>query len=1499
MIRLRGARHHHLHGLDLDLLLGSWTAIVGPSGSGKTTLVHDTLVAEGRRRWLAQLSGPARTLLGKAGRPALDRLDGLPLPVSLRSTSRGSARSTVGTRSGLHDLLRLVFAREATVAPPQPLTRSHFSFNHPVGACEACQGHGIEDLVDLQRLVADPTRSIRDGALVPTLPSGYTMYSQVTLDVMDQLCQAHGFTVDTPWQALDDVQKHMVFYGTDRLVVPFGKHDLASRMKWSGITARPRQEGHYKGLVPVIEETLKRNRNANILRFVRSAPCSACGGTRLGPLGRTAQIADTHLPQLLARPIRTLPDALGPVLETPTGGAFDEAMTARLEQLMALDLGHLSLDRTLPTLSGGEAQRLALAALLGTELSGLLFALDEPTLGLHPEAQPGLLRALEAVRQRGNTLVTVEHDPDFVRHADRVVVLGPGSGANGGRVVSDGPPGLDPLGPPPVPRAPRPDRGLLWLRGAKRRTLQQVDLPVHLGTFTVLMGRSGAGKSTLMMDCLLPALEGRADETTGHLNGPAPSVVEALDASPLGRTPRSTPATWTGWFDTVRKRFAATDEAKGLGLRAGAFAYNGKRGRCPDCEGLGVERIRLHLLEDLLRPCPTCLGRRYGPEPLQVRWRDLDIADVLELSVDEATERFADDDGLSPLLLAMQDLGLGHLPLGQPSPTLSRGEAQRVRLATTLARAGQRGRRGRDGPGPILLLDEPDRGLHPDDLARLVAALDRLVEAGHTVVAISHHRHLWAAADHRIQLVDGQLVVEPELPKGRLPTSGAAPPSTVPDAIHLRGVRTHHLHDLDVRIPRRALVGIVGVSGSGKSSLAVGTLAAEAERRASEMLPFAVRRHLRRLPRPELEQASGLTPTLLLRQTGPTSAAAGRSTVGTALDIDPLLRLLASRAGTVDGVPTELTAGHFSPLRPEGACPDCSGRGQVDVVDPERLVTHGQRSLRDGAMQGTKTGKYLGEPDGQHLATLQAALVHVGLPGPWLDTPWSDLPDDVVMVALHGAGDVEFDVVWSYQRGKRTGEHHFRGPWPGLAALASEEARLRAGRKDAEAWRACLVPNPCPSCEGVGLSASARGVTIGGRSLPALRETCVDALLPLLDGLRDERTAAVVEAMRPELAPRLADAAALGLGPLRLDTPTGTLSGADRQRLRLARVLSCGLSALTLVLDEPASGLPPSALPALVTRLRAAVDDGNTVVVVTHRPALMRAMDHLIELGPGRGADGGQILAEGPVAAFGPLDTPTAKLLAAPPSAAELPVWRPGSPLPPSGLVWVEHLADVAFASRFHDASGLDRRHTVLDVLDGLRPLQRLFHGLSDDLPARAYSFRSPTGRCPTCSGSGIEAVALDGLADLELPCPACEGRRYRPEVLAVHWPGTGDHVAGFLARAVDELLPALEEDGSAPARSLARAGQRLQTLGLGALALGRALGSLSGGEVQRVTLAAFDPGAPPTQVRLEQPDRGLHGADLPAVARHLEALAAAGHQVVVAGARPGLRLSARPAWTR
>lgn len=1516
-----GASEHNLRDVDLTLQHGQWIAVTGPSGSGKTSLVFDTIVAESQRRYLGSLSARARHYLGKLGRADVRDVDGLPVAIAIGQHSAvGHARSTVGTVSGLSDLLRLLFARVAVDPLGEALARSHFSFNHPLGACPDCQGLGLTDRVDPELLLADPAKSIRDGALVPTLKNGYTVYSQVTLEVMDQICGAHGFSVHTPWKDLSDAQRDVVLYGTKALEVPFGKHSIESRMRWKGITARPRQQGYYRGLVPVIEETLARSRNPGVLRFVRSSACATCDGSRLSRPGRQAQIGTLTLPSLQAQAVDAVPALLDRLPDCAVTQTIVASLRPRVVRMQRLGLGHLSLDRGSTTLSGGEAQRIRLAAQLTADLTGMVIALDEPTLGLHPSGQAAMAEVIDALVQRGNTAVVVEHDPDMVRRADRVVSVGPGAGPQGGRIVDDEPTEAqrqaDPLGGPPSSKAvTRPGGATITLRGATLHNLQSAELVVRAAALNVVVGPSGAGKSSLVFGTLLPALMNERGGVFSELLGATPGTVRALDARPMGKTSRSTPATFSGVFDLIRARFAATDAAKARGFAAGRFSYNNKDGRCPACEGLGVTRVGLHLLADARVQCSTCSGRRYEPTTLEVELAGHTIADVLAMSVAEAAGVFGDDAPIHALLTAMDDLGLGYLQLGQSSASLSRGEAQRVKLAALL---------GRPSADPTLLvLDEPDRGLHPSDIRRLVAAFDALVDAGHTVLAISHHRHLWAAADFITEVQGGisrptSIAALPRLSERR----PRRPPSTGSATLSLRGVSTNNLQGIDLELPHNAMTAVVGVSGSGKSSLAFDTIAAESWHRFAESLPFAVRRFVRQMPRPALEAASGLRPALAVRQGQ--ARASRRSTVATQTELGPLLRLLWSRLGEHGGQRSGLSAEHFSPDRPLGACSACEGLGATSGCDPALLVTDPDRPLADGAMAGTRPGRFFTEPDGQYIATLQAALGDVDL-----SVPWRALSEAARRVALYGAGDRQLSVRWQFKRGKRQGEHRFEGTWDGLCALVEREAHRRAASKQAADWAAANADADCARCGGARLEPEVAAVTVGGLRLPDVMAMPMAKLGDALASISatEPADAAVLDALRPPLVQRVEELCDLGLGHLHLGRPSQTLSEGERQRARLASVLRSALTGLTIVVDEPGAGLHPREVERLVSRLLACCARGNTVVVVAHRPELIAGADHIVELGPGAGPDGGRIVAQGArddvlggdSATAAALRSPPARRVRTPPSLelevrgarvhnlADIDVALPGS-----GFVAITGMSgsgktslafDVLHASavagrpvgcaaiegltRFKDvraASTSTAATTPLMAFKLMPALQRLFAPAAKTagLPAKALSYASPAGRCETCKGTGKHAVALDVLADLVAPCPACQGRRYRPEVLAVRWQGRT--VADVVQTSVAQARAWL------PDGALRDAAHAMVGVGLGHLSFGRDRGSLSGGELQRLTVASCLVGASsPCLVVLDEPATGLHETDLQSLIDAFDALGQRGDLVVATEHRSSL----------
>ena len=1585
-LRLRGASEHNLRELDVDLPRGKLIAISGVSGSGKSSLAFDTIFREGQRLFLSSLSTYARQFLRVVRRPDLAHASGLSPAIAVDQHSVPTApRSTVGTVSGCLDVLRLLFARRGVRAAEGDgadiaLSRSLFSFNSPQGACESCKGLGVEDRVDPELLVADATRSLRQGALVPTTPNGYIVYSQVTVEVLERIAKAHGFDLDTPWQELEPAQREVVLGGSKKLKVPFGKHPLESRMRWSGITARPREEGYYRGLVPVIEEILARDRNENALRFARSRPCSACGGARLRPEALAVTVAGRSIAELCALSVAELQGWLDAApLDDPLFLALKVALETRLALLVDLGLAHPSLGRPVSTLSGGERRRLRLCTQLLGELSGVLYVLDEPTAGLHAEEGSRLLDTLERLRDRDNTVIIVEHDTEALRRADYLVDVGPGAGAAGGRLLASGPPSqlladraLCELSPT-LQRwqaergaskrlrqaSPSATAGEFGVRGAHLHVLSEVDVTFRRGALNVLCGRSGAGKTTLLRDVLGQTLRRRLDGKAGALEGCCElwgaesfaRLVE-IDDSPLGRTPRSNAATYTKLFDPIRKHFAAEQGARERGLTASSFSFNTKGGRCDACEGAGVRSVGMHFMANVEVPCEACEGRRFTDDVLQVRALGLNITEVLALSVEQARERLAAIAALQPMLEALSQVGLGYLSLGQPSTTLSGGEAQRVKLAAELGRP----RKGH----ALYLLDEPTIGLHPADVERLLGVLSALVASGHTVVIVDHDLDLLGgAAELLIELDAGRVVgqgtpaqlAQQRTPTGRAlarwaengvvpspakDTRGESEPAPVQqqDAITLRGVRTHTLTGFDVSFPLGKLSVVTGLSGSGKSSLVFDTLAAESQRRFTETLSAHTRRFLGRLSRAELDGAEGLRPAIAVGQAPP--ARNPRSTVATMTEIYDVLRLLYARLGTgAADQQLPLSARLFSFNHESGACKSCRGLGEVQRVDAERLVSDETRSLLDGALDAHPRGRFYGERDGQYVATLRAVGANLGID---YALPYEALDDEARDIALHGAGDRQFSVLWSYQRGKRVGEHRFEGPWLGFATLLEQEYTRTHGDQRGERIEALLEARACPSCEGRRLAPEVLAVQFAGRSISELTELTVAQAEAVFRELSLPAAEAAISAeARSEILRRLRALRRVGLSYLPLDRSAMSLSAGEARRVRLAAQLSGGLCDVLYVLDEPTIGLHRQDTAELLGALGELCEEGNTVVLVEHDEAVLRAADHIIELGPGAGRAGGQLVAAGSPAELAKQQTLTARLLqdsasAATNGAAGAPfrvgeaieirgaqlrnLQRIDVELPKRALVAISGVSgsgkstllfdvlaksvergqacgarsvagtfDIANVQRI-DARPIGRTPasmpaTLLDLLD---PLRKLFAD-SDaakeaGLSRAAFSPNSKLGQCSTCKGLGALSYSLDFLADVWVVCDECRGRRFNPRVQALRWRGLS--IADVLELTAGEARTHFDDIPRLRA-PLAL----LDEVGLGYLTLGQWSTTLSGGEAQRLKLArelsrprGKDAGA--TLYLFDEPTAGLHPRDVDRLVDVLRKLVDRGDSVIV-----------------
>ncbi len=795
-MQVRGAREHNLKNVDVDIPRDALVVFTGVSGSGKSSLAFGTLYAEAQRRYLESVAPYARRLFHQLGVPEVDRIDGLPPAVALQQ-QRGTptTRSSVGSVTTLSNLLRMLYSRAGDYPAGQPLLYAEsFSPNTPEGACQGCHGLGrIYDATE-QSMVPDDSLSIRDRAIAAWPPA---WHGQNLRDIVTTL----GYDIDRPWRDLPKQERDWLLFTDEQPVVPvYAGFDAAEVRRARKRGDEPSYMGTFTGARKYVLQTFANTQSAlmkkRVARYLVSSDCAVCHGKRLRPEALSVRFAGLDIAAMSALPMKRLAALLAPHARgrhAPGGPARDDAhpekalvtrrivedLEARLAVLLDLGLGYLALDRSTPTLSPGELQRLRLATQVHSNLFGVVYVLDEPSAGLHPADTEALLRALDRLKASGNSLFVVEHDLDVIARADWIVDIGPGAGDHGGQVLYSGPAaGLNhvagsetarflfapPAGPPRRPRAPT---GWLRLGGVSRNNLANLDVSFPLGVFTTVTGVSGSGKSSLVSQALVELVaEHLGHDVAGEDEAPdlAPAATTAtggrivsgidaisrlvqVDQRPIGRTPRSNLATYTGLFDHVRKLFAATRTARARRYDAGRFSFNVQKGRCETCEGEGSVMVELLFLPSVYAPCPACHGARYNARTLEIRYRERNIADVLGMTVDTAWAFFEDEPHIRRALDVLRQVGVGYLRLGQPATELSGGEAQRIKLATEL----QRQPRG----STLYVLDEPTTGLHPADVEKLLTQLHGLVDAGHSVVVVEHEMRVVASSDWVIDVGPG------------------------------------------------------------------------------------------------------------------------------------------------------------------------------------------------------------------------------------------------------------------------------------------------------------------------------------------------------------------------------------------------------------------------------------------------------------------------------------------------------------------------------------------------------------------------------------------------------------------------------------------------------------------------------------------------------------------------------------------------------------------------
>ncbi|MGP5647134.1 excinuclease ABC subunit UvrA [Psychrobacter celer] len=794
-VQVRGARVHNLKNVDVDLPRDALVVFTGISGSGKSSLAFGTLFAESQRRYLDSVSPYARRLIDQVDEPDVDAIEGLPPAVALQQ-QRGtpSVRSSVGSVTTISNGLRMLYSRAGEYPADQDMLYADaFSPNTPEGACPMCSGIGRVFDVTEELMVPDGSKSIRERAIA-SWPGAWQGQN------LSRILTTLGYDIDTPWHKLSKKSRDWILFTDETPTVPvYPEYDMAQTRAAIENGEKPNYMGTYISaknfILNAFTTTQSPRVKKRVSQFMQISICPECHGKKLKKeslsvkfagldIGELSQLTLTDLALTLEKTAHTrIKDDTPNREKAIVAQRIASDILARVEALTRLGLGYLSLERTTPTLSPGELQRLRLATQIRSQLFGVVYVLDEPSAGLHPADTQALLGALDELIAAGNSVFVVEHDVSVIRHADWVVDVGPKAGTHGGEIVYSGPvEGLRQVAASTTAQYLFTDKETAhkkplrkpnaWLKLAdiERNNIQGLSIAFPLGVMTCVTGVSGSGKSSLVSQALVELVnealgkevvtQTAADEadlldqeietvTKGQIIAGMDKVSRLIDINQkaIGRTPRSNLATYTGLFDDVRKLFAATAEAKACGYDAGRFSFNTPKGRCPNCEGLGFVSVELLFLPSVYAPCQVCHGQRYDNDTLAITYRDKNIAEVLDLTVESAYTFFDGEASILRALDALLQVGLGYLRLGQPATELSGGEAQRIKLATELQRT-QRG-------DTLYILDEPTTGLHPADVSMLMAQLDALVEAGNTVIMVEHDMQVASNSDWIIDIGPG------------------------------------------------------------------------------------------------------------------------------------------------------------------------------------------------------------------------------------------------------------------------------------------------------------------------------------------------------------------------------------------------------------------------------------------------------------------------------------------------------------------------------------------------------------------------------------------------------------------------------------------------------------------------------------------------------------------------------------------------------------------------
>ena len=1563
MIRIKNAEQNNLKHISLEFPKNQLIVITGVSGSGKSSLAFDLINKEGQRLFLINQSAQARKFLGKLEKAKVESITGLTPTISIgQNISNRNPRSTVGTYTEIYDTLRLLFARLGKTNNKNiKLNRSLFSFNSKNGACENCQGLGLEDIISLDLLIDDENKSIREGCFKIVNPDGYIIYSQVRMEELEKLCQANGFSVDTAWKDLNNEQQDIVLNGNDKIKILYGKHSLESRMKWTGIKANPREKEFYKGILPVMNEILRRDRNPNILRFAKTQICSKCNGSRLNNDAQSVKILGKNIFEYTQYSILELEQLLHINFfeenEKHIAEPIINSICQGIANLKQLGLEYLSLDRPISTLSGGEIQSIRLALQVNSKLNNITYVFDEPSVGLHPSKNINVIKLLKQLVAQGNTVIVVEHDAETIRNADWIIEIGPKAGIHGGELLFNGTKDkffakdnlsltkdyLDGKKKITFNTHTKPKESYFIIKEACINNLKTIDVRIKKGALNVVTGVSGSGKSSLILKTLMPLIQRNYSK---QINASGkPEIIDYdfknllfVNQAPIGKTARSTPATYTKVFDLIRDFYAKLPSAKAKKIKKTFFSFNTKGGRCETCEGAGKIEIGMHLLGNVESQCPTCKGQRYKENILSIEYQNKNISDVLEMSAEAAKVFFKGNPKIEKHLAILTDIGLAYLKLGQSSNTLSGGEAQRIRLASELVKNKTNNQ--------LFIFDEPTTGLHFDDIQTLMNIFSELIETGNTILLIEHNEDVIRNAQHIIDLgpgashKGGNLVFEgnysdfikcktsitaQSLNKTELIKS---PTKEENEYIELKGVNTNNLKNIDIKIPYHKHTVVNGKSGSGKSSLVFDTIFTEAQNAYAENFPSYIQQFTRQQSFSDVHSIKGLLPCIGLKQN--IQVKDQRSTIGTLTNISENLRLLFSRFGTAfcPTCKTETTndyckkcdrqyintkkASNYSYNHSDGACYQCKGLGEILTSTPELLIADKKLSFSEGALVKSKLLDSYVNPKEKYMATLLEVGQQMGFD---YQQEIEELSKEAINIAFYGAGEREFDVEWEFKTKSNSGIHKFKGKWIGFEGLLLEEYyRRHANGKGAELLE-YLNYKVCPNCSGERLKTEILAVKIQNKNIYDLSIMPFNGLQDFLNSLDKS---VISQQLLENLQGQIQALIDFNLSYLQLNRKSNSLSGGELQRVMLSSQLKDSLTGLCYILDEPSSGLHPQDVQIIISKINNLVRNGNTVITVEHQEDIINAAENLISLGPGSGIDGGRIIKDKPeleteieveveIEAKGEIKIKGAFVNNLKYIDVDFKINQFNVLTGTSGSGKTSLMRDILYKSRnnahncisvsglniFDNLLWIDRSvmqksaiSSLVSYLGILDDIKKSFsYALKgSDIKIAELSYNNKKGQCPDCKGQGFIKTKLDFLNDVQSVCETCRGDRYRAEILEIKL--RNKNIAGILRMTVLEAIAFFSDE-----KKIVEKLNILNELGLSYLKLGQNSTEFSGGEAQRLKIAKNIISNPNDKYLyiFDEASRGIHSSELHYLIRMFNKLLKEGHTVIAIEHNPNI----------